>query len=100
VIELKQILNNYYLLGRVLLRRLEDKIKSIVANTLGLSYEDVTFNTGPSNIESWDSLGQLTLVSNIEKEFGILLEFSEIFEIVSVKTLIDVVNNKLNERKK
>ncbi len=82
------------------MRQLEDEIKSIVADTLNLSYEDVTLNTGPSNTDSWDSLGQLTLVSIIEKEFNITLEFSEIFEIVSTQTLIKVVNSKLNEKSK
>jgi acyl carrier protein len=82
------------------LRQLEDEIKAIVADTLNLSYEDVTLNTGPSNTDSWDSLGQLTLVSIIEKKFNITLEFSEIFEIVSTQTLIKVVNSKLNEKSK
>ncbi len=82
------------------MRQLEDEIKAIVADTLNLSYEDVTLNTGPSNTDSWDSLGQLTLVSIIEKEFNITLEFSEIFEIVSTQTLIKVVNSKLNEKSK
>ncbi len=82
------------------MRQLEDEIKSIVADTLNLSYEDVTLNTGPSNTDSWDSLGQLTLVSIIEKKFNITLEFSEIFEIVSTQTLIKVVNSKLNEKSK
>ncbi len=82
------------------MRQLEDEIKAIVADTLNLSYEDVTLNTGPSNTDSWDSLGQLTLVSIIEKKFNITLEFSEIFEIVSTQTLIKVVNSKLNEKSK
>ena len=58
-----------------------EKIKSIVADSFDLPYDEVTFDTGPSNTVSWDSFGQMDLVLNIEKEFGITLEFDEIFKL-------------------
>ena len=76
---------------------LTEKIKSIVANSFDLPYDEVTLDTGPSNTVSWDSFGQMDLVLNIEKEFDITLEFDEIFKIVSTQTLLEVVENKLNE---
>ena len=79
---------------------LAEKIKSIVADSFGLLYDEVTFDTGPSNTASWDSFGQMDLVLNIEKEFGITLEFDEIFKILSTQTLFEVVENKLNESQK
>ncbi len=78
---------------------LTEKIKSIVADSFDLPYDTVTLDTGPSNTVSWDSFGQMDLVLNIEKEFDITLEFDEIFKIVSTKTLLEVVENKLNESK-
>ena len=79
---------------------LAEKIKSIVADSFGLPYDEVTFDTGPSNTASWDSFGQMNLVLNIEKEFDITLEFDEIFKILSTQTLLEVVENKLNESRK
>jgi acyl carrier protein len=79
---------------------LAEKIKSIVADSFGLSYDEVTFDTGPSNTASWDSFGQMNLVLNIEKEFDITLEFDEIFKILSTQTLLEVVEDKLNENRK
>ena len=76
---------------------LTEKIKSIVANSFDLPYDEVTLDTGPSNTVSWDSFGQMDLVLNIEKEFDITLEFDEIFKIVSTQTLLEVVEDKLNE---
>ena len=76
---------------------LKEKIKSIVADSFDLPYDEVTLDTGPSNTVSWDSFGQMDLVLNIEKEFDITLEFDEIFKIVSTQTLLEVVENKLNE---
>ncbi len=71
-----------------------------MADSFGLSYDEVTFDTGPSNTASWDSFGQMNLVLNIEKEFGITLEFDEIFRILSTRTLLEVVEEKLNEDRK
>jgi acyl carrier protein len=42
----------------------------------------------------------MNLVLNIEKEFGITLEFDEIFRILSTQTLLEVVEDKLNEDRK
>ena len=71
-------------------------IKTIVADTFNLDYVDVNDDTGPENTESWDSFGQMTLVLAIEKEFGFVLEYEEIFQILSTGTLIEVVKEKLN----
>ena len=79
---------------------LAEKVTIIVADTFDLPYDEVTFDTGPSNIASWDSFGQMNLVLNIEKEFDVTLEFDEIFKIVSIQTLIEVVEEKLNESRK
>ena len=79
---------------------LKEKIKSIVADSFDLPYDEVTLDTGPSNTVSWDSFGQMDLVLNIEKEFDITLEFDEIFKIVSTQTLLEVVENNLNESRK
>jgi len=79
---------------------LTKKIKLIVADSFSLPYDELTLDTGPSNTASWDSFGQMDLVLNIEKEFGITLEYDEIFTIVSVQTLLEVVENKLNESHK
>ena len=78
---------------------LAEKIKSIVADSFELPYDAVTLDTGPSNTSSWDSFGQMTLVLNVEKEFDIILEFNEIFKIVSTQTLLEVVEDKLNENR-
>ena len=79
---------------------LAEKIKSIVADSFELTYDAVTLDTGPSNTPAWDSFGQMCLVLNVEKEFDIILEFNEIFKIVSTQTLLEVVEDKLNENRK
>ena len=73
------------------------KVISIVAETFEIPLEDVSLDTAPSNTSAWDSFGQMALVLNIEKAFNIVLEFEEIFKIVSTQTLVDLVKEKINQ---
>ena len=49
------------------------------------------------DIESWDSIGQLQLIMNIEAEFGIRLSTEDVVQIDSVEKCIDVVSKLLSE---
>ena len=57
----------------------------------------VSMETSPSNTPVWDSFAQMSLVLNTETEFNIVLEYEEIFEIVSVKSLIELIERKVQE---
>ena len=46
------------------------------------------------DIELWDSLGQLILISNLEKEFNVIFELEEIFEIMSIRDIINILERK------
>ena len=49
------------------------------------------------DIESWDSIGQLQLIMNIEAEFGIKLNTEDVVQIDSVEKCIGIVNKLLVE---
>lgn len=55
----------------------------------------VTEESTPEDIENWDSMGQVYLIAEIEDEFKIELG-EEMTEIESVKDIIDIILNKLN----
>jgi len=76
---------------------ISEKVISIIAETFEIPIEDVSLDTAPSNTSAWDSFGQMTLVLNIEKAFNFVLEFEEIFAIVSTQTLVDLVKEKINQ---
>jgi acyl carrier protein len=52
------------------------------------------------DIESWDSIGQLQLIMNIESEFGIKLNTEDVIQIDSVKKCIAIVNKLLSEQER
>jgi len=76
---------------------MQEKIRSIVAKTFNLESDKILNDTGPENVQKWDSFGQMTLVLAIEAEFNIVLDYEEIFRINSTGTLIELVEEKLND---
>jgi acyl carrier protein len=47
--------------------------------------------TPRSEIPSWDSLGQLILMSALDQQFGIRLEQSELASLASVQDILDIL---------
>ena len=77
---------------------LEKEIYKIFSNTLNIAISDITLETSPSDIALWDSLGQLNIVSTLEQHFSIVFDYEELFQIVSVESIITIVRLKLNEK--
>ena len=77
---------------------LEKEIYKIFSNTFNIPISDITLETSPSDISLWDSLGQLNIVSTLEQHFSIVFDYEELFQIVSVDSIISIVRLKLNEK--
>jgi len=57
-----------------------------------LKIEDSTFS---DNIEEWDSLNHINLVSAIEKEFKIRFALGELQSLKNVGIMIDLIMDKI-----
>ena len=51
---------------------------------IGLKYQD---------IEEWDSIGHMTLISNLEEKFGITFSTDDIVDFSSYKKGMDIIKN-------
>jgi acyl carrier protein len=47
-----------------------ERLIAIVAAALRVPTSKLTLETGPGDLEAWDSLAQINIVSEIEAEFG------------------------------
>ena len=74
------------------------EIYQIFSDTFNIPINDIKPETSPGDTPLWDSLGQLNLISALEQHFSIIFEFEELFEIVSVETIISVVDKKINAK--
>ena len=63
------------------------KLLSIVSEIFFLDEEDVTLELTPDDVETWDSLNHLILVTAVEKEFGIKLSMKDIESISNLDKL-------------
>ena len=71
-----------------------DKLKEIIAAVFELDPSEISMEMTPENIETWDSLSQLTLINDIEEEFEIILEIEEIFSILKIGDVFDLLTKK------
>ena len=72
---------------------MEDDVNAIIAKVFSISESQVNDQSGPENIESWDSFNGLILVDELENHFK--MKFS-ISEITDVKTVADIKRHLKN----
>lgn len=73
---------------------MEEKVLEILKDLFELDSVDETCSQ--ETCEKWDSMGQLNLVVELEREFDITLEPEEIGQMVSYNDVIRIVKEKLS----
>jgi acyl carrier protein len=63
-----------------------DKLLDIFSKILDLSNSDISDQSSPDNVENWDSLKFMQLVSEVEFQFNLNLSIDE---IVNLNTYAD-----------
>ena len=71
---------------------MEDKILEILKDTFAL--DSVDRNCSQSTCDSWDSMGQLNLVAELEDAFDISLEPEEIGTMKSFDDIVRILKGK------
>ena len=56
----------------------------IVSEVFEIEINEINDEHGPDDIEKWDSLGQLSLISSLESHYRTTFEIEEIFEIFTI----------------
>jgi acyl carrier protein len=72
----------------------EKQLKKVFSETFNVPEEKITLSTCQSNLEEWDSLGQLRLFMNLESEFQISFHIDEIKELNSFEMLLKCLQEK------
>lgn len=74
---------------------MESQVKDIIARVLNVPLDLVTDNLSSGDIPEWDSVGNLAIISTIEQELNIEFPLEDLFDLTSVRSIIDEVD-KLN----
>ncbi len=74
------------------------KVQEAFKAAFDVDPQQVTMDTNASDIPLWDSVGHLSLASNLEEVFGISLDVDELMEMESVREIVRVITPKLSEK--
>ena len=70
-----------------------DDVNTIVAKVFSIDESEITDESSPETIESWDSFNGLVLVDELENNFNVKFTISE---ITDVKTVADIKRHLKN----
>ena len=74
---------------------LKAKVFEIVAAVCDIAVSDVTLESTIGDFPSWDSMGHLTILQQVEEACDINFEPEEMMDIEDVKDIIKAVEAKL-----
>jgi acyl carrier protein len=70
-------------------------VQRIAADVFTISANQITPNSSPATIESWDSLQHLNLVLALEGEFGVQFAPEEIERLLTVEAIVAELEKKV-----
>lgn len=73
---------------------MEEKLKKIMSSVFEVEESEINENASPDNLDNWDSLRQLNLVSALEEEFEVEFEDEEIAEMINYKLVRLILQEK------
>ena len=69
----------------------EQRLKAVFRAVLEVPVEKVVPELSPQTCEKWDSLNQIHLISAIEEEFGIEIDFGDQMRLLSFAIALEIV---------
>jgi acyl carrier protein len=67
-------------------------VKEIIARVLNVDPGAITDTLCSGDIPQWDSVGNLAVLSTIEQELEVEFPLEDLFDLTSVRSIIDEVN--------
>ncbi len=70
---------------------IKEKVFEIVAGCLEKNVSDLTLDTDMDDVEEWDSMRNVMILSKLEEEFDIMIPEDDIFDLVTVGAIVDEI---------
>ena len=71
------------------------KIIEVLSSILNHQNFEIKDDLVASNIEGWDSLNHMTIISGIEEKFNIKFKLRDLNKLKNMGSLIDLIQSKL-----
>lgn len=76
---------------------MEEKIKEIMSAVFQCPASQIIDTTSAEDLENWDSLTHMNLISALEEEFQIEFTDDEITELLNTQLIIHIVGEKIRK---
>ena len=73
------------------MEEIKNRVIKVIATSFNIDESQIKPDDTKKEIESWDSIGHLHLIMNIEAEFGIKLNTEDVVLIDSVEKCVEIV---------
>lgn len=70
---------------------IKEKVFEIVAECLEKNVSDLTMDTDMDEVEEWDSMRNVMILSKLEEEFDIMIPEDDIFDLVTVGAIVEEI---------
>ena len=74
---------------------MDQKLKELLSDVFELKESDLDINLKKEDIDNWDSLSHMILISEIESTFSIKFKLKELNKMHNVGDLINFIISKL-----
>ena len=68
-------------------------VKKLIADLFQCGIDEISGETGPGDIAGWDSLGHVSLMTEIQSRFGKHIPVEDAIEIESVDDIVNLLAN-------
>ena len=70
----------------------EKEIKNSIANHFKVEVELIVDDLMVGDIPQWDSLGHISLISHLEKEFNLSIDVDQSLEMETIEDIVEILN--------
>jgi acyl carrier protein len=74
-----------------------ERVRTIASDVFKLPEAEITPQSSPQTVATWDSVQHLNLILALEQEFDLQFEPGEMDEMNSVDRILSVLESKLNQ---
>lgn len=71
------------------------RLAAVFAEVFGLPLDRVHPGLGPPDVERWDSVGHVMLVTAVEQQFSIQFEVDEIMEFTTFQDVLSAIERRM-----
>lgn len=70
---------------------IKDQVLQIVAECLELPVEQLSLDTDMDDVEGWDSMRNVMILSRLEDDFDVMIPEDDIFDLVTIGAIVEEI---------